>query len=262
MRSAINAVVSFGALWVPVGVAPTASRKEVKFRTLHSECGTPVNQQYICQKCDEVTSEATQVKAYELSKGHFVTVEQQELDAARAPRSAVIEINKFVNIHEIDASRLVDKSYFLVPKPKPLLRPYEIIAGAMTAMGVVGVGKATLWKNEYPVAIDVNEDGVMFMLLLFCADEVRSPVEITTLFENNVTAQEILLAQEYVDLMSSPLTVEDLTAGSHNRVMELINLKAMGAEIDQTPEAPVMEPTLDTMAALKESVAMAQAARK
>lgn len=254
MRALRNAVVTFGAVVVPVGVATTASRKDVTFKTLHKTCHTPIKQQHRCPTCDVELADDDKVKGFEFVKGHFVEVSDRELEAVAAPRSDQIVISKFVD-EGVLTPFFVEKNYFLIPNEK-LLRPYEIVADALVATGTCGIGTATLWKKEYPVAVVASEDRVLFLLLLFCADEVRSPVEISSMLRHDVTVQEAEMMRFIVEHMKSEASVEDLRSESRDRLMALIEQKTLGDEAVMPTPAKPPEPTVDYMAALKETVAL------
>ena len=119
MRTTWNGSLTFGLVSIPVGLAPAtkpaARQSDVSFRLLHRECLTPIKQKRWCPKHDRDLAPDEIVKGWEASKGHFVIVEEAELETLEArDDSRSIEISRFVPVEEID-SIWRDRSYFLVP---------------------------------------------------------------------------------------------------------------------------------------------------
>src|SRR5256885_1043630 len=127
MRTMINATLAFGAVFVPVGVATAARREEIKFRTLHVDCGTPIKKHDWCPECEtQITESEDLVKGWEYAKNTFLQVNDEEMAAITVERSQMIELSKFIAADEIDKT-MVERSYFLTPN-QVLYQPYELLA--------------------------------------------------------------------------------------------------------------------------------------
>src|SRR5438105_11773865 len=119
MRTIWNGSISFGLVNIPVGLAlattPKAKQSDVSFRTLHRECGTPIKQKRWCPQHDREVGPDEIVKGWEVAKGQFVMVEDEDLEALeRSDDSRAIEITSFVHLEEVDPIYF-DRTYFLVP---------------------------------------------------------------------------------------------------------------------------------------------------
>ena len=95
MRTTWNGSLTFGLVSIPVGLAPAtkpaARQSDVSFRLLHRECLTPIKQKRWCPKHDRELAPDEIVKGWEASKGHFVIVEEAELEALEAPRRLAVD---------------------------------------------------------------------------------------------------------------------------------------------------------------------------
>src|ERR687893_1138643 len=103
MRTTWNGSISFGLVNIPVGLAPAtkpaARQSDISFRTLHRECGTPIRQKRWCPTHDREVGPDEIVKGWEVVKGEFVVVEDEDLEAIeRRDDSRAIEIARFVPI--------------------------------------------------------------------------------------------------------------------------------------------------------------------
>ena len=85
MRTTWNGSISFGLVNIPVGLAPatapSARQSDVQFRMLHRECLTPIKQKRWCPFHDVEVGPDEIVRGWEIAKGQFVPVEDEELEA-------------------------------------------------------------------------------------------------------------------------------------------------------------------------------------
>ena len=139
MRTIWNGSISFGLVTIPVGLAVAQQRKDVSFRTLHRECGTPIKQKRWCPKHEREVEADELVKGWEFTKGQFVMVEDSDLEAVALQRSHAVDIVKFVPVEEVDPIYF-DRTYYLAPAEAPAQRrPYALLLAAMKgAEGHVG----------------------------------------------------------------------------------------------------------------------------
>ncbi len=101
MRITWNGSLTFGLVTIPVGLAPAtkpaARQSDVSFRLLHRECLTPIKQKRWCPKHDREVGPDELVKGWEVAKGQFVVVEEEELEALeQRDDSRSIEVSQFV----------------------------------------------------------------------------------------------------------------------------------------------------------------------
>src|SRR4249919_672670 len=135
MRTTWNGAISFGLVSIPVGLAPAtkpaARQSDVSFRLLHRECKTPIKQKRWCPTHDREVGPDELVRGWEVAKGQYVVVEDEELEALeRHDDSRSIDISQFVPVDQVDPIWL-DRTYFLVPGQAPAQRrPYKLLLDA------------------------------------------------------------------------------------------------------------------------------------
>ena len=91
MRTIWNGSITFGLVTIPIGLAVAQQRKDVAFRTLHRECGTPIKQKRWCPMHERDVEADELVKGWEFAKGQFVIVEDADLEAIALKRSQSID---------------------------------------------------------------------------------------------------------------------------------------------------------------------------
>src|SRR5918999_245514 len=251
MRTTWNGSLSFGLVSIPVGLAPAtkpaARTSDVSFRMLHRECGTPIKQKRFCPKHERDLDADEIVKGYEVSKGHFVIVEEADLEAiAQHDDSRSIEIARFVDASQVDPI-FFDRTYFLVPAQAPAARrPYVLLLNAMRESGMAALGRFIQQGKEKFCLIRAKDDALALETLYLAAD-VYSQAEITeAVEETTVKEPEMALARQVISSLAAEFDPDDLRA--------MLEAKLAGEEI-KIPE-PVEEeaPVVDLMEALRRSV--------
>ncbi len=263
MRITWNGSLTFGLVTIPVGLAPAtkpaARQSDVSFRLLHRECLTPIKQKRWCPYHDREVGPDELIKGWEVTKGQFVVVEEEELEALeQRDDSRSIEVSQFVPLTEVDPIWL-DRTYFLVPAQAPAQRrPYRLLLQAMRDAGVGAIGRFVRSGRESLCLVRPRGDALV-LETLFLAEDVYSQAEIEEAVEaTEVKKTELSLAQQLIDGLAGSFDPASLTSGYRQDLRALLEAKLSGEEI-AVPE-PVAEtaPVIDLMEALKASVAAAK----
>src|SRR4051794_9260804 len=107
--------ISFGLVNIPIKLHAATEDKDVKLRTLHKECHSPIKYEKVCPICQVEVKPEEIVKAYEYTKGKFVVLENEELEKLKKEKEdKSVEIVDFVKMEEIDPI-YYDHSYFISP---------------------------------------------------------------------------------------------------------------------------------------------------
>src|SRR5262249_53276481 len=129
MRTTWNGSISFGLVNIPVGLspatAPWARQSDVPFPMLHPERPDPSKQRRWCPFPGVEVGPDEMVRGWEVSKGQFVPVEDEELEALeQRGTSRSIDVTRFVRSDEVDPIYF-DRTYYLVPAgTEAQRRPY------------------------------------------------------------------------------------------------------------------------------------------
>jgi DNA end-binding protein Ku len=263
MRTTWNGSLSFGLVSIPVGLAPAtkpaARQSDVSFRLLHRECGTPIKQKRWCPKHDREVGPDELVKGWEVSKGQFVFVEEEELEALeRHDDSRSIDIERFVPLDSVDPIWM-DRTYFLVPGSAPAQRrPYKLLLEAMQESGTGAVGRFVRSGRESVCLVRPRGEGLV-LETLYLSEDVYSQAEIDeAMEETDVKKPELELARQIVDGLAADFEPEALTSEYRRDLRALLEAKLRGEEIAEPEPVPEKAPVIDLMEALKASVAAAK----
>jgi DNA end-binding protein Ku len=268
MRTTWNGSISFGLVSIPVGLAPAtkpaARASDVSFRMLHRECGTPIKQKRFCPVHERDLGPDEIVKGWEVAKGQFVIVEDEEIEALQnSDDSRSIEISRFVDASEVDPIYF-DRTYFLVPAQETAARrPYVLLLNAMNESGMAALGRFVQQGREKLCLIRPKGDALALETLFLSADvysqaEIEEAVEETT-----VKAPELALAQQVIESLAGEFDASALQSDYRRDLKALLEAKLAGEEIAVAPEQAEEEaPTVDLMEALRRSVEEAKSAKQ
>ena len=101
-RSIWNGMITFGLMRVPIKVHSATEDKSVHFREVHAKDGAPIEHRRICAKEAKAVPYDPVAKGYEVKKGKYVLLDQEEIDAAAGRLSREIELEEFVAAGDID----------------------------------------------------------------------------------------------------------------------------------------------------------------
>ena len=257
MRTIWNGSLNFGLVNIPIGLAVAQQRKDIAFRTLHRECGTPIKQKRWCPHHERDVEADELVKGWEFSKGQFVVVEESDLEAVALQRSQSIDIAKFVPLDAVDPLYF-DRTYYLAPASADAQRrPYVLLLKAMQEAGMGAIGSFVLWGKENLCLIRPLGDSLALETLFF-AEDVRSRAEIDeAVEETEVNEPELEMARQLVESLVGEFDPEEFENSYRRELRAMLEAKLAGEEI-AVPEPAAPAPVIDLMDALKQSVAQAQ----
>jgi DNA end-binding protein Ku len=257
MRAIWNGFVSFGLVTIPVSVGLAQQRSDVSFRTLSRETGQPVKQKRWDPVNDkEVTGDDT-VKGWELAKGRYLPVEDEELEQFAARQEKTIRILQFVDAAEVDPV-FFERAYWLEPQERAE-RPYKLLMTAMEEKGRAAIGRFVLSTKEHLVLLRASE-GMLTLETLYYPEDIRlkDRNEISErLADVDVADAELQMAQQLVEGLARPFEPEAYPNETRKALLDFLHAKAEGTEIAEPEEAPEPAPVIDLMAALKASLAAA-----
>lgn len=245
--------ISFGLVNIPIKLHAATEDKDIKLRTLHKECHSPIKYEKVCSACDIEVKPEDIVKAYEYTKGKYVVLDEEELEKLRAENEEkAVEIIDFVNIVEIDPIYF-HKSYYMSPSEGGG-KAYSLLRKALQESQKVGLAKIIIRAKEQLAVIRVYEN-TLVMETIHYPDEVRKAGDVPNVpNEDKVTQKELDTAIMLIDQLTSEFEPNKYTDEYRNALLELIESKRTGQEtVTATEKAPASNVT-DLMAALQASI--------
>lgn len=238
---------------IPVALYPVVQEKDVRFHQIHKTCGSRIQLKKWCP-VDECIVEPDEIeRAYEISKGKYVVIDDEDLESVPVPTKHTITVSAFVKSEEIDPVYF-DKPYYLEPETTGK-KPYALLLKALESKGVAALGKIAIRQKENLTLVRASE-GRLVMETLHFPDEIRQPESAAT--KADVDERELKMAESLIDLLADDFHPEKYRDEYREAVMELIEKKAEGEEIKDQPEQKSEVQVIDLMEALKRSIESAQ----
>lgn len=252
-RAIWSGAISFGLVTVPVKLYSATSSHRISFNQFEEGTGARIRYQRVSEDSGEEVPYDRIVKGHEVSKGRYVIVTPEELEAIEPGRSRTIDIEQFVDLDAIDPI-VWDSTYFLGPDGETAAKPYALLREAMERTGRVAIGRFVMRTKQYLATIRPLGD-VLAIETMHFADEIRSPGEVDALpGGTELSDRELATAEQLIDALTGDWDHAAYRDTYRDRVQELIDKKLAGEEVVLEREEPMAQVT-DLMEALRASVA-------
>ena len=256
MRSIWRGTISFGLVSVPVRMFTATESKELRFHFLDKSDLQPIGYDKVRRDTGERVEADEIVRGFEVEKGRYVPLEDEDLDRLDIELTHSIDICDFVDLDEIDPIYF-RKSYYLFPE-EGAEKPYRLLVRALEETGKVGIAKIVIRNKEHLAALR-PWNGILVLETMYYADEVRKPEEVGG--KVRLQNAEVEMAKSLVENLSAKFEPEKYDDRYRKELLELLRAKAKGKKLPE-PEPQEDAEVVDLMAALRESVDQTARARK
>ena len=253
MHTIWNGSISFGLVNIPIKLHSATEDKDVKLRTLHKECQSPIKYEKVCPVCNVEVKPENIVKAYEYTKGKYVVLDEEELEKLKKEKGdKAVEIIDFVKIAEIDPIYF-DRSYYMSPGDNGG-KAYSLLRKALQEAGKVGLAKIMIRSKEKMALIRVYENTLVMETIHF-PDEVRSAGDVPNVpSDDKVTKKELDIAILLIDQLTTEFDVSRYKDDYRTALLDLIESKRNNQEVVTATQKEVRTNITDLMAALQASI--------
>jgi DNA end-binding protein Ku len=251
-RSLWTGTISFGLVSVPVRMFSATQSKEVRFHFLDKHDLQPIAYDKIRRDTGEHVDNDDIVRGFEVEKGRYVPLEDEDLDRLDIELTKTIDICDFVDLDQIDPIYF-RKAYYLEPQ-EGAEKPYRLLERALEETGKVAIAKIVIRNKQHLAALRAA-DGVLVLETMYYADEVRQPEKVTG--GGQLRKPEVEMAKSLVENLSADFDPKKYNDTYRKELLDLLRAKAKGAKLPEPEEEPEGE-VVDLMAALRESVERTQ----
>ena len=244
---------------IPVELFPaTKSGAQIQFHQVHEPTGKRIKYEKVVPGIGPVDRDEI-VKGYEVSKGHYVLLDPEEIESVKLESRKTLDLVQFVDEDEIDATYF-DKPYYVVPADDLAEEAYVVLRDALKAAKKVGVGQLAMRGQEYVVALKPCGRGLLLETLRY-ADEVhKSTGFFRDIGEHKPDPDLLDMASMLIERKAGEFDPKEF----HNRYVDALHRlieekqKKKGEKIIEDPDADAPPPkgsnVIDLMAALKKSL--------
>jgi DNA end-binding protein Ku len=255
MRAFWKCYLKLALVSCPVGLYPATSTSErVAFRQINKVTGNRLRQQLVDEETREPVAPEHRGRGYEIGKGQYLIVEDDELEAIEIDSTHTIEIDRFVPRDRID-QRFFDTPYYIAPNEPVGQEAFAVIREAMCSKAMVALGRLVLVKRERVIALEPYNKGLLGTTL-------RYPTEVRNAADYFGDLPELAVAPEMLTLAKLILDSKtgDFDPSSFRDRYEealLAHLEANQAGLVREPKPSLAAPrrVINLMAALRQSIA-------
>jgi DNA end-binding protein Ku len=252
---------------IPVEIYPaTKSGAQIQFHQVHEPTGKRIKYEKVVPGVGPVDRDEI-VKGYEVSKGHYVLLEPEEIESVKLESRKTLDLSQFVDLGDIDPIYF-DKPYYVAPADDLAEEAFVVVRDALRQARKVGIGQLAMRGQEYVVALKPCGRGMLLETLRY-ADEVNKANSYFRDIGDHKPDPDLLdLASTLIEKKTAEFDASEF----HNRYVDALKdlikekQKKKGQKVIQDPDAD--EPpsrgsnVIDLMAALKKSLGDKESAGK
>ncbi len=238
----------------PIALYPASTQAEkTHFHQINTKTGHRLRQQMVDERTGRAVDKEHKGKGYELSKGRYVEIDDDELEAIKLESTHTIEIDEFVPAEDID-ERYLDKPYYIVPNGKEGADAFVVIRDAMKQKEKVALARVVLSNREHIIALKPLGKGLLGTTLRYpyelrdeadYFDDIPSP---------RVSKDMVTLASHILDTKASTFNPDRFKDKYEAALKALVKRKASGKTIEIPEEREDRGNVIDLMEALKQSL--------
>jgi DNA end-binding protein Ku len=242
---------------VPVNLFPANKSSRAPLRMLGPD-GQPLSRKYFSEKTEQDLDADEMVRGYEINKGKYVVITDDELERLAPDKTRDIDLKRFVPEESVPPVYF-ERGYFLTPAAGSE-KAYKLLAQTMEKEGKAGVATFVMRGKEYLVAI-FAENGILRAETMRFPDELRTPADVGLPKKPKIPRATVAKFEKLISSKSkkqlSPRKLEDEQT---ERLLKLVKKKSAQrkniVEVD-TDERDEREQgkVVDLVAILKKSLA-------
>jgi DNA end-binding protein Ku len=261
-RAIWSGSISFGLINIPVKLFSAVTERAVRFNQIDTRNGARIRTRKVNAEDGSEVPPDVIAKGYEVTKGNYVIVTDDELASLQPRATHTIDLQEFVDLDEIDPMYF-DGAYWVAPDDRAA-KPYTLLVEAMQQANKVAIARFVMRAKQY-VAVMRPRDGRLVLSMMVYEDEMNPAtdiVEFDQLDDVEVTDRELTMAEQLIESLSAEFTPSAFHDSYREELLDMIHAKDAGEErVLSVVAGPDEDKVIDLMAALEASVAAARSAR-
>lgn len=261
-RSIWKGSITFGLITIPVKIFTAVGRTnddKIDLHLLHAKDGARIHYDRVCAKGHKDIDWDDIVKGYEVSKGKWVEITDEDLEAIELESLRTIDVVSFVPFEQIDPI-FFDKTYYVVPE-ESAVKAYQLMLGALEEQDLVGIAKVAIRDKEHLSALRVA-DKMLYLETMHWPEEIRDTRFAELGKRVRIQPRERQMAGQLIRQLTDDFDPGRFKDEYHKALKKLIRKKVKGEEIVVREEPETTDGPIDLMEALKASVEAARRGEK
>jgi Ku protein len=238
----------------PVELYPATSQSEkTHFHQINTKTGNRLRQQMVDEETGKPVPKEDKGRGYELSKGRYVPIAEEELEAVQIESTHTIDIQGFVPRSEID-KRYLDKPYYIAPGDKAGTEAFVVIRDALKDQERVALAKIVMVNREHIIMVEPLGKGLLGTTLRFDY-EVRDENDyFADIPAPRISKDMVELATHILKKRATKFDPSRFKDDYEIALKKLVQRKAKGHTIERQEPAERPSNVIDLMEALRASM--------
>jgi DNA end-binding protein Ku len=229
----------------------TSTSQRIRFNIINRKTGNRIHNDIVDAETGEPVEPEDRVKGYQVDKGQYVLVEDEELDNVALESTHTIDIEKFVPMADVDRIYL-DESYYIVPQDEVAQEAFAVIREAMRKEDLAGLARVVIYRREHLLLLRPRDKGLMATTLRY-KNEVRDEKDYFDDIEDiKVPADMLKLATHILETKKGHFNPGQFDDRYEDALKDLIKAKRAGKELPTVAE-PRPSNVINLMDALRRS---------
>jgi Ku protein len=238
----------------PIELFPATSQSEkTHFHQINTRTGHRLRQQMVDEETGRPVDSEHKGRGYELSKGKYVEIDEDELKAIQIESTHTIDIDGFVPRSQID-KRYLDKPYYIAPNGKTGTEAFVVIRDAMQDEDRVALARIVMAHREHIIMLEPLGKGILGTTLRYDYEVRKENEYFAHVPSPRISKDMVELATHILESKATKFDPEKFKDEYEQALRKLVQRKAKGHTIEgpEPPERP--SNVINLMDALRESI--------
>jgi DNA end-binding protein Ku len=238
----------------PIELFPATSQSEkTHFHQINTRTGHRLRQQMVDEETGRPVDSEHKGRGYELTKGKYVEIGEDELKAIQIESTRTIDIDGFVPRSQID-KRYLDKPYYIAPNGKTGAEAFVVIRDAMQDEERVALARIVMAHREHIIMLEPLGKGILGTTLRYDYEVRKEKEYFAHVPSPRINKDMVDLATHILESKATKFDPEKFKDEYEKALRKLVQRKAKGHTIEapEPPERP--SNVINLMDALRQSI--------
>jgi DNA end-binding protein Ku len=238
----------------PIALYPAASSSErVSFNRINKKTGNRLKQQQVDAETGEPVDKEDIGRGYEVAKGQYLQVEDEEIEKIQIASTRTIDIDSFVPRAEID-DRYLDSPYYIAPTDQVGQEAFAVIRDAIREKQMVALGRVMVSRREHVVMLEAFDKGLLATTLRYAYEVRDAAVYFEDIPDLKLPAEMKQLAAHIVDSKAAHFDPSKFVDHYETALVDLLRAKQAGRVVEAPTDQPAPDRVINLMDALRASI--------
>ncbi|MCC6918669.1 MAG: Ku protein [Alphaproteobacteria bacterium] len=253
-RASWNGYLKLSLVSCSVSLFPATTQADrTRFHVVNRKTGNRVKRVFIDAETEKVVDTDEQVKGFEVGKGDYIYVEDDEIDDIRIESTHTIDIERFVPRDDVN-SRFLDRPYYVAPDDKVAQEAFAVIREAMAKEKKAGIGRIVMARREHMVLLEPLDRGILATTLRYPYEMRAEERYFDDIPKTKISPEMLELAAHIIDKKSGPFEPDAFEDRYEKALVALVKSKQTGKPPPTPKDVPKPSNVINLMDALKKSI--------